>query len=65
MRIKPDRLLAMACVTLLLGGCYENSDVTVYEPGEYKGMRDPLLQQNPEQRAETLAKRFQMVQTDR
>lgn len=28
---------------VLLAGCYEDPDVTVQEPGVYKGKRDPLL----------------------
>lgn len=28
----------------LLSGCYEDTDVTVQEPGVYKGKRDPLLE---------------------
>lgn len=50
---------------LLLAGCYESADVTVYEPGVYKGAQDPLLQSKADARSETLQKRFTMVQTDR
>lgn len=51
---------------LLLSACYEDADVTMHEPGQYKGKSDPLLQQgNAEDRAETLAERFNTVQTDR
>ena len=28
---------------VLLAGCYESTDVTVQEPGVYKGKTDPLL----------------------
>ncbi|MDT8408477.1 MAG: hypothetical protein RQ741_02640 [Wenzhouxiangellaceae bacterium] len=38
--------MTFACVAALclgLGGCYESTDVTLYEPGEYKGKSDPLL----------------------
>jgi hypothetical protein len=62
---KPTLFPALVLLAGLLTGCYESSDITVYEPGEYKGKRDPLLSQDPGQRAETLAKRFEMVQTDR
>ena len=43
----------------LLAGCYESTDVTVYEAGEYKGSEDPLLAklEDPEFRAE-LDRRF-------
>ena len=42
--------LALAAV---LTGCYEDPDVTVYEPGVYKGKEDPLLAklEDPEFRA--------------
>jgi len=48
-----------------LAGCWEDADVTVHEPGEYKGSEDPLLNQQASSRAESLEKRFQLVQTDR
>lgn len=50
-----------ACIT----GCYEEPSVTVHEPGVYKGPKDPLTQSQVDQRAETLQKRFNLVQTDR
>lgn len=56
---------ALAAV-VALAGCYEDTDVVVHEPGEYKGMRDPL--QDPKataDRQDTLAKRFSLVQADR
>lgn len=59
------RVVALLFATLLIGGCYESSDVAIHEPGKYTGKRDPLLQADAQQRADTLAKRFQMVQTDR
>lgn len=27
-----------------LAGCYDDSEVTVHEPGEYKGPEDPLVE---------------------
>ncbi|MDH3281301.1 MAG: hypothetical protein OEQ18_09245, partial [Gammaproteobacteria bacterium] len=54
-----------AVAGLLLAGCYESAEVTVYEPGVYKGAQDPLMQTKGDARAETLEKRFTMVQTDR
>jgi hypothetical protein len=61
-----------ATVTLLivasmaLGGCYESTDITLHDPGVYRGGKDPLLakQASPEQKAR-LAERFQVGQTDR
>ncbi|GAB4288639.1 MAG: hypothetical protein Kow0083_01230 [Methylophaga sp.] len=47
-----------------LGGCYEDTDVTLHEPGVYKGSPDEHAI-TYEERAEILAKRFQQVQTDR
>lgn len=49
-------LLAVGALALTVGlsGCYESSDVTRFEPGEYKGADDPLLakMEDPEFRAE-------------
>ncbi|MGI9335652.1 MAG: hypothetical protein ACR2RL_21105 [Gammaproteobacteria bacterium] len=57
-------LLAGAPVVALgLGGCLESADVTVHEPGKYKGSADPLLDESS--RDEVLEKRFQLVQVDR
>jgi hypothetical protein len=58
-------ILALAAA-LTLSACYEDPDVTVYEPGVYKGDRDPLLAKHATPEAkETLANRFNEVQTDR
>lgn len=35
-------LLMAALVPVVLGGCYESSTPTLYEPGVYKGSKDPL-----------------------
>lgn len=58
-------LFLIVGVTLLLSACYESSDVTMHEAGEYKGESDPLMEADAESRAETLEERFDMVQTDR
>lgn len=50
-----------------LAGCYENpAEVTLYEPGVYKGPTDPLLGalQSPELQ-QRLQERFRLVQADR
>jgi len=49
-----------------LGACSGDDNVTLYEPGEYKGPVDPLVQKqgSPEQQ-EALLARFKQVQTDR
>lgn len=59
-------LAAMALFGLLLSGCSDSSDVTIYEPGVYKGAVDPLIekQRSPQQQERLLA-RFNQVQTDR
>lgn len=51
---------------LILTGCYESPEVTLHQPGQYKGTRDPLLvkQQSPEQQARLRA-RLGQGQTDR
>jgi len=57
--------LGAACL-LLLAGCYESPDVTVYEPGVYKGAKDPLLaQKEVADRQQVLKKRFSDGQMDR
>ncbi len=58
-------LAGIGMLAVTLSGCYEAPDVTVHEPGTYKGPRDPLLATDSAARADTLAKRFEMVQTDR
>lgn len=58
---------AFAGFILAIGvvACYESPDVTVYEPGVYKGAQDPLLDADVADRAKTLEERFKLVQTDR
>lgn len=58
-------LMVGVAVTTLVVGCYESPEVTAYEPGVYKGAKDPLTQSGADARAETLQKRFNLVQTDR
>ena len=60
-------LLAAVCLTALsMVGCYDSVDITWYEPGEYKGPRDPLLRQleNPNLQKQ-LDERIREIQTDR
>ncbi len=57
---------ALAATALALPGCYQSPKATVYQPGVYKGHKDPLLakEQDPaHQRA--LRERFDLVQRDR
>ncbi len=65
--MKSKGILAVALFVSAAGlsGCYEDTDVTVHEPGKYKGDQDPLLSQQASARDEALKKRFQIVQTDR
>ena len=58
-------LAVLISAALALSACYESPGVTVHKAGVYKGSKDPLLQSNAKSRAETLQKRFTMVQTDR
>lgn len=40
------KILALTILALILAGCYESPrDVTLYEPGVYKGSDDPLMDQ--------------------
>ena len=56
---------AAAVLAAGLAGCWDSTEVTVHNPGEYKGEPDPLLAQSASTRADGLNKRFQSVQTDR
>lgn len=58
--------LAVAVALLGLGGCYETSTPKQYEPGVYKGTRDPLLRklEQGELRSQ-LDERFRTAATDR
>ncbi len=60
------RRAGLTGLLLLAAGCYESPDVTLHEPGEYQGPRDPLLdlQRNPAQQ-ERLSERLRRGQTDR
>lgn len=62
--------MALLCVfgfaAVALSGCYESPNATMYEPGEYKGAKDPLLEkQADEAHQEALRERFSLVQEDR
>lgn len=47
-----------------LTACYEDTDVTLHQPGIYKGKVD-IHTQTKEERQAILQKRFTQVQTDR
>ena len=56
----------VAATLVALAGCYEPVTPTVYEPGVYKGDRDPLLAKHATPEAkEALQERFALSQTDR
>lgn len=62
------RILTAATVAMLaigLTGCWESTEITIHEPGEYKGAADPLLMADTGARSEQLKERFQTVQVDR
>lgn len=49
-----------------LSACYESVNVTLHEPGEYKGHEDPLLSKMKQQQLqEKLDERFKVSQSDR
>lgn len=58
------KLLISLFFLLGLSACYEDTDVTLHEPGVYKGSEDKHAM-SAEERADILAKRFNQVQTDR
>ncbi len=58
--------IAVLASAVIMSGCYESADVTVHKQGEFKGMKDPLLDaKSTAEREEVLQKRFQLVQVDR
>lgn len=64
MRASLMKPLLIAIAVLGLSACYEDTDVTLNEPGVYKGGQDEH-DLSAEERAAVLAKRFNQVQTDR
>ncbi len=58
------KALIILASTLLLAGCYEDTDVTLHQAGEYKGKSDEHAL-SAEAREERLKERFLAVQTDR
>lgn len=66
MQLKTSLLLMTAVWIAGLSACYESPDITFYEPGEYKGDTDPLLQvQRSAEQQQRLRERFNLGQTDR
>ena len=67
--MKNTRVMGVACLAaalVALAGCGESVTPTVYEPGVYKGDRDPLLAKHSTTEAkEALQERFATGQTDR
>jgi hypothetical protein len=57
---------SLALLAVLATGCGRATDVTVYEPGVYKGSKDPLVKMHAtaEHKAQ-LQERFSMGQADR
>jgi hypothetical protein len=58
------KYLVLVLVLFSLSGCYEDVDVTIHEPGVYKGKVDKHALSSLE-REVVLEKRFKQVQTDR
>lgn len=61
----PIGILVALGLTVLLASCYRSSDVTLHQPGVYKGSSDPLLKADASARDAKLADRFKLVQRDR
>lgn len=55
-------LIAFLLLMGLTGCSYEPREMTIHEPGVYKGGKDPLL---ASQHRQELIDRFKLVQTDR
>ena len=66
MRRHPFAIATALLCAVLVCACYESPDVKVYEPGVYKGEKDPLLEkQRSAEHQEALRQRFNLVQSDR
>lgn len=59
-------ILCLLGSVVSLSACYQSTDITLHEPGKYKGPTDPLLAKvkSPELRGK-LTDRFKLSQTDR
>jgi hypothetical protein len=59
------KALILAMMVGTAAGCYQSPDIHYYEPGEYKGSPDPLLEKlHAQSLQKQLLERFQ-GQTDR
>jgi len=66
MQLRTTLSLILSLLILGLAACYESPDVTVHQPGVYKGDKDPLLEkQRTSDQQQRLRERFNLVQTDR
>ncbi len=64
--MKTFKLALVVAVGLLTSGCSEANQVTVYEPGVYKGTKDDLLAKaDTANYDEQMRQRFERGQTDR
>ena len=64
--MKTLKLAMVAAIGMLVSGCGEATNVTVYEPGVYKGSPDPLLATSgADSHQQAMKERFQRGQTDR
>ncbi len=65
LRMAPT-LTALAVLVAVTAGCSRATDVTVYEPGVYKGAKDPLVSSHAAaDHKERLRERFSTGQVDR
>lgn len=59
-------ILVVLLLGVMLSACYQSADVTLHQPGEYKGAVDPLLAYaGSAEHQQKLRDRFNMVQVDR
>jgi len=58
------KVLFIILTSLFLAGCYEDTEVVLHEPGQYKGKPDQHSL-SADAREELLKQRFLAVQTDR
>lgn len=66
-RLRPlASTLVLAVLSIGFIGCTDQTDITLHEPGVYKGSKDPLLAKETDPAySKQLDDRFLQVQTDR
>ena len=66
MKIHRHLALVLSAIGFGLSGCYEEPQTAFYEPGDYQGRTDPLLEkQASSEQQQRLEERLNLGQRDR